>query len=86
MNIKTFGEIPDVQLEEIRQLTSLDSSLQDVISFVMEDWPEEKRFVSTCACPYFDIPDTLTVVNGILQNGEALVIPPALRTSQHFHN
>ena len=31
MNIKTFGEIPDVQLEEIRQLTALDSSLQDVI-------------------------------------------------------
>ena len=36
MNIKTFGEIPDVQLEEIRQATALDSSLQDVIQFVIE--------------------------------------------------
>ena len=26
MNIKTFGEIPDVQLEEIRQATALDTS------------------------------------------------------------
>ena len=66
MNIKTFGEIPDVQLEEIRQATALDSSLQDVIQFVMEGWPEEKHFVSPYACPYFDIRDTLTVVDGIL--------------------
>ena len=42
MNIKTFGEIPDVQLQEIRQATALDSSLQDVIQFVMEGWPKEK--------------------------------------------
>ena len=81
MNIKTFGEIPDVQLEEIRQATALDSSLQDVIQFVMEGWPEEKHFVSPCACPYFDIRDTLTVVDGILLKGEAVIIPPALRTS-----
>ena len=81
MNIKTFGEIPDVQLEEICQATALDSSLQDVIQFVMEGWPEEKHFVSPCACPYFDILDTLTVVDGILLKGEAVIIPPALRTS-----
>ena len=42
VNIKTFVEIPDVQLEEMRQATTLDSSLQDVIQFVMEGWPEEK--------------------------------------------
>ena len=81
MNIKTFGEIPDVQLEEIRQATALDSSLQDVMQFVMEGWPEEKHFVSPYACPYFDIRDTLTVVDGILLKGEAVIIPPALRTS-----
>ena len=66
MKIKTFGEIPDVQLEEIRQATALDSSLQNVIQFVMEGWPEEKHFVSPCPCPYFDIRDTLPVVHGIL--------------------
>ena len=81
MNIKTFGEIQDVQLEEIRQATALDSSLQDVIQFVMEGWPEETHFVSPCACSYFDIRDTLTVVDGILLKGEAVIIPPALRTS-----
>ena len=42
MNIKTFVEIPDVQLEEIRQATALDSSLQDVIQFVMKGWPKGK--------------------------------------------
>ena len=81
MNIKTFGEIPDVQLEEIRQATALDNTMQDVIQLVMEGWPEEKHFVSPCACPYFDIRDTLTVVDGILLKGEAVIIPPALRAS-----
>ena len=42
VNIKTFVEIPDVQLEEMRQATTLDSSLQDLIQFVMDGWPEEK--------------------------------------------
>ena len=81
MNIKTFGEIPDVQLEEIYQGTALDSSLQDVIQFVMEGWSEEKHFVSPCACPYFDIRHILIVVDGILLKREAVIIPPALRTS-----
>ena len=42
---------------------------------------EEKHFVSPCACPYFDIRDTLTVVDGILLKGEAVIIPTALRAS-----
>ena len=81
MNIKTFGEIPDVQLEEIRQATALDSIMQDVIQLVMEGWPEEKHFVSPHARPYFDIRDTLTVVDGILLKGEAVIVQPALRAS-----
>ena len=42
-------------------------SLLVVIQFVIKGWPEEKRFVAPCACPYFHCCDTLTVVDGILQ-------------------
>ena len=45
MNINTFDEIPDAQLEEIRHATALDSTMREVIRLVMEGWPEEKRSV-----------------------------------------
>ena len=34
-----------------------------------------------CALPYFDVHDCLSVVDGILAEGEAVVIPQALRPS-----
>ena len=34
-----------------------------------------------CALPYFDVRDVLSVVDGILVKGEAVVIPLALRPS-----
>jgi transposase InsO family protein len=81
MNINTFDEIPDAQLEEIRHATALDSTMREVIRLVMEGWPEEKRSVSPCVLPYFDIRDCLTVVDNILLKGEAIVIPLKMRTS-----
>ena len=66
MNVKVFGNIPDKRLDEIRDATSCDSSLQAVMKLVLEGWPAGKRRTPVCALPYFDIRDCLSVVDGIL--------------------
>ena len=79
MNVDVFGEIPDKRLDEVREATSCDASLQTVI--VLERWPADKPETPSCALPYFDVRDCLSVVDGILVKGEAVVIPSALRAS-----
>ena len=81
MNVNVFGDIPDKRLDEIREATSCDASLQVVMNLVLDGWPAEKRGIPVCALPYFDIRDCLSVVDGILVKGEAVVIPQALRPS-----
>lgn len=42
---------------------------------------QDKRRTPVCALPYFDVRDCLSVVDGILVKGEAVVVPMALRPS-----
>ena len=67
MNVSVFGDIPDKRIDE----TSCDASLQSVMKVV----------TPVCALPYFDVRGCLSVVDGILVKGEAVVIPMALRPS-----
>ena len=81
INVYAFGDIPDERLNEIRTLTSRDMFLQTVMKLILEGWPENKRDIPTCALPYFDLCDTLSVVHGILVTGEAVVIPSERRST-----
>ena len=81
MNVNVFGDIPDKRLDEIREATVCDASLQVVMKLVLEGWPAEKRGTPVCALPYFDVRDCLSVMDGILVKREAVVIPQALRPS-----
>ena len=78
MDVNVFGDIPDKRIDEIREATSCDASLQVVM---LEGWPAEKRGTPLCALPYFDVRDCLSVVDGILVKGEAVEIPRPLRSS-----
>ena len=71
--------IENQQLEEIRQKTEEDTTLQAVIEIVQSGWPEEKRSVPIPARPFFNIRDELVIDNGILFKGERCVIPSSLR-------
>ena len=51
------------------------------MKLVLEGWPADKRRTPVCALPYFDVQDCLSVVDGILVKGEAVMISMALRPS-----
>ena len=77
MYVNVFGDIPDKRLDEIREPTSCDASLQTVMKLVLEGCPADKREAPVCTLPYFDVRDCLSVVDGILLKGEVVVIPMA---------
>ena len=90
MNIYAFAEIPDKRLDEIREATLPDTSLQTVIKLVLDGWPQDKHNINipSQALPYFDMRDSLSIVDDILVKGEAIVIPSELRASikKRFHS
>ena len=81
MNVNEFGDIPDKRLNEIRDATLCDASLQTVTKLVFKGWPVDKCETPSCTLPYFDIRDCLSVVNVLLVKGEAIVIPSVLIAS-----
>ena len=49
MNVCVFGDILDKRLDEIREATLCDASLQSVMKLVLEGWPADKRETPVCA-------------------------------------
>ena len=66
MNIYAFAEIPDERLDEIREATLRDTSLQTVIKLVLDGWHQDKHNIPPQALPYFEMRDSLSIVDGIL--------------------
>ena len=72
--------VEDKQLEEIRQKTKEDATMQAVIDLVKRGWPVDKRAVPIPARPYFNVRDEIVIEGGVLYKGDRCVIPSALRT------
>ncbi|XP_060083209.1 uncharacterized protein K02A2.6-like [Ylistrum balloti] len=81
LSVNIFGDIPDAQLDEIREATSKDTGLQSVIRLVLDGWPDDKNEVPSGALPYLDFRDVISYSDGILVKGEAIVIPSKLRSA-----
>ena len=85
MNVSVFGDIPDKRLDEIREATSCNASLHSLMKLVLEGWPADKRETPVCALRYFGVRDCLSVVDGILVKGKAVVRPSIKRRLHSAH-
>ena len=66
-------------LQEIKQHTAKDDSLQELIKVTKAGWPKTKGELSHLVLPYFGIRDKLSVDDDVVVRGERLVIPKLLR-------
>ena len=71
--------ISDPRLEEIRQETRADESMQVLTKVILQGWPDDKSSVPPITLPYFNQRDELTVQNGLIFRGERVVVPKKLR-------
>jgi hypothetical protein len=65
-------------LEDIRRETSQDPRMQKLVEYIISGWPEDLMPELTV---YKTFRDQLAVSNGIIQKGERVLIPEALRES-----
>ena len=67
------------QLEQIRCATAEDATLQRLYQVVMNGWPELRRSVQEDVRPYWNMRDEMSTSDGLLFEGERIVIPESMR-------
>ena len=72
------GSAGDDLMEEIKLATLEDPSLQEVIRYTKEGWPDKKN-ISETSKKYISYREELAVINGTLFKGERVVVPEKLR-------
>lgn len=85
--IESCEEIP-VKFAEIGRATGLDADLVLVRDYVQNGWPSSPKLIqSEEARSYFNLKDSLTLINDVLIFRDRTVVPRALRTRvlKHLH-
>uniref|UniRef100_A0A8W8KNA1 Reverse transcriptase/retrotransposon-derived protein RNase H-like domain-containing protein n=1 Tax=Magallana gigas TaxID=29159 RepID=A0A8W8KNA1_MAGGI len=67
-------KITDSRLNQIRDLTNKDDSLQPLKTVILSGWPDTKDDVPIAIRPYWNVKDTLTVQDGIIYHSSRVII------------
>ena len=88
MKVKALKEESDERINEVREATAKDESMQNLLSIIREDWPDNKSEVPSELKPYFDVRDTLSHQDGVILKGERIMILKTLRdiTKKRLHS
>lgn len=66
-------------LQEIRSETEKDKTIKEVSEYLSEGWPKSRSQCSKNSLPYWEHRSSLTKINGLIINGERIVIPKVIR-------
>ncbi|XP_062596409.1 uncharacterized protein K02A2.6-like [Saccostrea cucullata] len=72
---RTVGD----SLQEIRDETRRDNTLQELIHVILTGWPEMVSDVKDTVRPYFNFRDELVIQDGVIFCGDRIVIPIRMR-------
>ena len=70
--------MPDCK-EAFQQAFVNDPEMRALANLIITGWPKDIKEVPHPLCPYWQHRETLTIEDGLVLQGEALVIPPAKR-------
>ena len=73
-----FDQFPDARILEIQRATADHSSMQELQNLIVSGWPK-KSDISIELRKYHPLRDSLSVQDGVILKGEAVVIPKVLR-------
>ena len=65
--------------EAFQQAFMSDPEMHTLTNIIITGWPHDIKAVSCPLCPYWQHHETITVENGLVLQGEALIVPPLKR-------
>jgi hypothetical protein len=66
-------------MEELRKITSTDTTMQKLVQVIPSGWPAKYREVPRELVEYFSVRDQLVIDNGVFLNSQRVVVPESLR-------
>ena len=75
INMLKYLPISEETLLQIQQETDNDESLQVLKAVIQKGWPEQKNALPEIISPYYNMRDEMSVQDGLIFNGERVVIP-----------
>ena len=79
MKVNALTGQSDERINEVREATAKDESMQKLLSIIRDGWPDNKNEVLSKLKPYFDVRDTQSHQGSVILKGERTVIPKSLR-------
>ncbi|XP_024874017.1 uncharacterized protein K02A2.6-like [Temnothorax curvispinosus] len=79
VDLINYVSITSKKFEIIREETSKDPELKELIKIIKEGWPKQKSEVDLLIRPYWIIRDELVIIKDVLCRGDRVVIPKILR-------
>ena len=88
MKVNALKGESDERINEVREATAEDESMQKLLSIIRDGWPDNKNEVPSELKPCFDMRDTLSHQDGVILKGERIVIPKSIRdiTKKGLHS
>ena len=71
--------IEDTRKASLQELTRTDPLLKSLAETIINGWPEDPKDIPEALRPYWNHRDTMTVEDGIILCGEAILVPSAER-------
>ena len=81
INAVKFLPMSEPRIQEIRNETEKDETLQLLKATILEGWPEHKSMIPVQLTPYYGVRDELGVHDGLIFRGERLVVRQGIRAS-----
>ena len=79
-NLEEPTFVTDQRLEQIRQETNKDTSLQTLANLISAGWPDGKLESPVCVCVCWPYRGELSTQNGLVFLGTRIIIPHSMRT------
>ena len=79
--VGVFSNTDNTSMQSIQQDTQNDAELQTLLQYIMKGFPMMKDECHDAIKPYFNYREELTVVDGLVLNGQCIVITSKLRQS-----
>ena len=80
INMMKYLPVSEGRLLLIEQDTKADESLHVLKAVIQKGWPEHKSNVPGIISPYFNMPDEMSIQDGLIFKGERVVVPRASRS------
>ena len=80
INMVSFLPISRERLDEIKQHTSSDETLEILKDVIQQGWPEDKTSLQGQVACYYSYRDEMSLQDGIIFRGQRAVIPMSLRS------